>query len=223
MQKLGVIFDFNGTMFYDTEKHEKAWLQTLNDLIGREISPQEFKEKIHGRTTKDILIAMLERDISEEEYLKALTKKEMIYQQLALKDVDNFHLIPGLTDFLSYLKEHEVPTAIGTAAPKINMDFYEKHFHLSQWFSQRNIVYDEGNIKGKPCPDIFLRAAESMNMPPEKCIIFEDSPNGAWAANVAGAYKIIIVDYMGTSGDLKDFPSVSAVIPDYKNAERFLS
>lgn len=76
MQKLGVIFDFNGTMFYDTEKHEKAWLQTLNDLIGREISPQEFKEKIHGRTTKDILIAMLERDISEEEYLKALTKKE---------------------------------------------------------------------------------------------------------------------------------------------------
>ncbi len=220
---LGVIFDFNGTMFYDTDKHEKSWQEAIRKITGKNISPKDFKEKIHGRTTQDILKYFLKRDISDEEYQKYSTDKELIYQKLCLEDAEKFKLIKGLPKFLDFLKNHSVPMAIGTAAPKINMDFYEKYFHLSKWFPANRIIYDDGTVKGKPNPDIYLKAAKTLGLPPKKCIIFEDSPMGIEAAANAGAYKIIVLNPFGYSDDARNLPKVSAVIPDFTHAERLIN
>lgn len=51
----GVIFDFNGTMFFDSDKQEKAWRMYIKKMTGRDVSDEEFKERVHGRNNSDIL------------------------------------------------------------------------------------------------------------------------------------------------------------------------
>ena len=58
-------------------------------------------------------------------------------------------------------------------------------------------MYNDGTLKGKPEPDIFLRASARMQLSPSELIIFEDSKAGIKTAERAGAGKIYIVDSVG--------------------------
>lgn len=57
---------------------------------------------------------------------------------------------------------------------------------LDQWFEEEWIFSAEDVGQGKPAPDLFLHAAERMGVPPERCVVIEDSPLGVEAARAAG-------------------------------------
>ncbi|MBZ0287226.1 MAG: HAD-IA family hydrolase, partial [Anaerolineae bacterium] len=80
--------------------------------------------------------------------------------------------------------EQAIPTAIASSSPKAIIDAILKAQGWDTLFSVRCSAEDEA--RGKPAPDVYLRAAERLGINPGDCLALEDSPNGARAAVAAG-------------------------------------
>lgn len=187
----GVIFDFNGTLFWDTALHNKAWNIFLNkyDL---HFTDEEFFSQIHGRNNKDIFCSLFNAQLTDEQISEYIAEKEGLYQKLCLEG--NLSLAPGAEDFLFFLQEKRIPFTIATASGKENVDFYFKHLGISKWFDYNQIVFNDGTIKGKPDPEIYQKAMQLIGLAPEESIVFEDAIAGLQSAKNANAGKIIVVN-----------------------------
>lgn len=218
----GIIFDFNGTMFFDSDKHEKAWTIFIENLIGKKPTSFELKKYMHGRNTNSTISYFLDRELTEKEKREMPEKKEKIYRDLCLKDLENFKLAPGLVELLDYLKNENYPINIATASNIVNLKFYFKHFHLDNWFDFNKVVYDDGTVPGKPDPTLFIRACQNINLDPKNCIIVEDALSGLEAAHRAKAGKIIALGKTLDKNTLKDIPYIDDVIYDYYDFKKYL-
>lgn len=191
MNYKGVIFDFNGTLFWDTDLHNRAWDKFFDKYRIKMTDAEKF-QKMHGKNNKDILHSLFNNQLSETEVENLALEKELMYQELCLKT--EMKLAPGVEEFLTFLKDHTIPYTIATASGIENLDFYFKHLPLSDWFDQDKVVYNNGKIKSKPDPEIYITAMSVINRKAEDTIIFEDAIAGLEAARNAGAGKIIVVD-----------------------------
>lgn len=211
----GVIFDFNGTMFFDEWFQEQSWKQFIRQKGKDTISEEDFQKYIHGVNADISLAYILGRDLTRDEVLALEEEKEVLYRELCLKSTD-FKLAEGLTDFLDSLKEKQIPMTIATASGYNNVRFFFKELHLDRWFHFDKVVYNDGSFKGKPNPDIFLKASQKLHIPITDCIVFEDSRSGIEAAKRAKAKKVIGVASMLDEQTLNTL-GVTASIKDYQD------
>jgi beta-phosphoglucomutase-like phosphatase (HAD superfamily) len=113
---------------------------------------------------------------------------------------------------LDDLVKLEIPHTIATASGKNNVDFFIQHLDLDRWFEQEKIMYDDGQISGKPAPDLYLRAAENLNLSPESCVVVEDSHSGIQAAHAAGIGWLMALGPTQTHPKLAQLPGVDQVV-----------
>ena len=203
----GIIFDFNGTLFWDSEIQENAWKTFGTKLSGRNITDEEFNTYFHGRTNKDTLEYLTERVLTDKEVNELAQQKESIYRDLCKSDLNKFKLAPGVERYLDYLKENNIPFTIATASEINNVNFFIKEFQLDKWFDIIKIVYDDGTFRGKPEPDIYLKASEALNIQPDNCIVFEDALSGVQSAQRAGVKEIIAVVPEGRKNIFENQPN----------------
>lgn len=174
MKYKAVIFDFNGTLFYDTPFHNIAWQQITREITGKDLD-DELKIKMHGKNNKEILYCIQENmSIKDNEYYSKY--KEEVYRNICLEHPDKLHLVKGAIDCFEYLKDHDIPFTIASASIKDNIDFFVKTFELDKWFDPDKIIYDDGKHSDKI--SMFKDAAKLLNVEIEDCIIFEDSKTG---------------------------------------------
>jgi HAD superfamily hydrolase (TIGR01509 family) len=190
MRIKGVVFDFNGTLFWDTELQNRSWDHFL-EKYGLQLSAQEKNTWVHGINAKDTFEFLFKKTCSPEEVEKFTEEKEKIYREMCL--VQGMEWAPGAPELISFLKQNKIPVAIATASAFNNVEFFIEHFGLLQFFTRENIVYNDGSLRGKPHPDLFNRAIEKLGVSPHLTAIFEDSLAGVEAAQRAGAGKIFIV------------------------------
>lgn len=88
-----VIFDFNGTMFFDSDKHEQAWRRYLEQELGKRISWQTYQREVHGKDNADIVRYFWGAQVSAEEISRRSEEKESLYRELCL--ADKGRLSPG--------------------------------------------------------------------------------------------------------------------------------
>lgn len=207
----GIIFDFNGTLFWDSEIQENAWKTFGTKLSGRNITDEEFNTYIHGRTNKDTLEYLTERVLTDKEVNELAQQKESIYRDLCKSDLNKFKLAPGVERYLDYLKENNIPFTIATASEINNVNFFIKEFQLDKWFDIIKIVYDDGTFRGKPEPDIYLKASEALNIQPDNCIVFEDALSGVQSAQRAGVKEIIAVVPEGRKNIFENQPNLKII------------
>ena len=189
-----VIFDFNGTMMYDSPIHEGVWKDFL-PAHGVDIgSPEEYAKHIFGCSNRYILTHYL-GNIGEEEIARLTYEKEAEYRRRCLLDDDAFRLVDGLCDFLDALKAAGIPVTIATGSEINNVNFYfsSPKLGLDRWFDRDKVVYDDDSFPGKPAPDVYLRAAEAIGVPMSRCAVFEDSFSGVRAARSAGAAFVAVL------------------------------
>ena len=215
MKIKGVLFDFNGTMLFDSELQENVWRKFLKNKINREISNEEIHKYIHGGNNKTVLSHFFNRDFSNEEAEKLGEEKESMYRDMCLKDEKMFKLVKGLPEFLDKLKEDGIPVTIATGAPLSNVKFYFEYLDLGKWFDINKVVYTDGSFKGKPEPDIFLKAAKNIDVDIEDCAVYEDAILGIEAAKRANAAKIIAVSSTLENNKLSSIDGISYVIKDF--------
>ncbi len=191
MKFKGLIFDFNGVLWWDNHLQEQSWQQFSAQVRGNPFSEEEMAVHVHGRNNQHTLEYLTGRPVKGAELHQLIQQKETIYRQLCLEQAENFKLSPGAIELLDFLVAHHIPHTIATASGRTNLDFFVKHLHLDQWFDIEQIVYDDGTRPGKPAPDIYLQAASNLGLEPTHCIVIEDSRSGLQAAYAAGIGHII--------------------------------
>ena len=210
----GAIFDFNGTIFWDTAFHDLAF-DIFLEKHGVQLTDEEKRIKIHGQMNPDIMRNIFGNQLSEQEIHDYSQDKELIYRQLSFNDLK---FAPGAEELFDFLKSNGIPFTIASSSGIENISFYFANMQLDRWFTLDKVVYNNGTFRGKPHPDVFLEAAVKLGIKPEESVIFEDSKAGIVAAERAGAGKIYIVnsygeDYSGFTHD---------IITNFDNVDRSL-
>jgi beta-phosphoglucomutase-like phosphatase (HAD superfamily) len=65
------------------------------------------------------------------------------------------------------------------------------------------VVTRDDVVRGKPHPDLFLKAAWAIGIPPERCLAVEDSFNGIRAAHAAGMMPVMVPDLLAPTPDIR--------------------
>lgn len=217
----GIIFDFNGTLFWDSELHMEAWREFSRRLRGTPFSDEEMLKYMFGRTNEDIIAYAIGKRPSPALVEKFAVEKEQVYRDMCKRHPEIFKLAPFAEEFLNYLKESNIPRTIATMSEKDNVDFYIKEFHLEKWFDVEKIVYSDGIIPGKPAPDIYLIAAKRLGLDPQNCIVVEDAISGINAAKNAGIGKVVAIASMEKPDFYSDL-GVDLIITDFKDYKEIL-
>ncbi len=217
---IAVIFDFNGTLFDDTEFHNRAW-QNFAQKHGKAFSAEELEYQVHGFTNKEILEYLFHKELTPEERNSLSEEKEEIYRNICHQNPDKCVLASGAEEYLNRLKRWDVARNIATASYLKNVEMYFKMFALNRWFEQDKIIYDSGAFHGKPYPDMFLAAAEKIHIPIQQCLIIEDSLGGVQAAQRAGAAQIIAFNSDNNPGKFSQFDFVDQIVTDFRQVDMF--
>jgi len=211
----GVIFDFNGTLFFDSEKHVKAWNRLSQEIRGTGITPQELQEHFYGVPNNRAIEYLLQKTCDETELTRYSELKEAYYRDICREESSSFHLAEGATVYFDRLMEAGIPFAIASASIKANIDFFVESFGLDRWFAMERIIYDDGTFVNKV--EMFRRAAHTIGVPLEDCMIFEDSESGIRNALEAGCRNVVVVDSMGVAMKYFGEPAVVRIISDYRD------
>ena len=206
MNKLNaVIFDLDGTLLDNNDFHLKSWKQYLKQ-IGMEISDEDYKANISGRTNKDATEHVFNKKMTNDEAEQYYLEKEKIYRELyatVIKPVN------GLINLLTELQQNGIKMAIATSGILVNIDFMFDHVPIRHFFEQ---VINSTHIQnGKPDPEIFITTARKLQVYPENCVVFEDSIAGVEAANAAGMKVVALT----TTHTLEELHDADLVIDDY--------
>lgn len=194
MKQKAVIFDFNGTMLFDTMFQYDAWNRVLADCGREPIDEEEYRNVLCGRNSRETVEYLWGPGLSEYRTRYYCNTKKAIYQKLCLDDPEHFKLVPGLPKYLDALKELGIPFTIATSSSPYSVDFYYRNLGLDRWFDRDDIICNDRIKNGKPAPDLFLAAAKELGVPPKDCLVFEDANAGVRAANAAGIGAVIVLD-----------------------------
>lgn len=200
-----VIFDLDGTLLDNNSYHLQSWLEYLKN-IGRDISEEEYNANINGRTNKDVIQYIYNRQMPEEEILKYTLEKEALYRKLYKPFIKP---LAGLIDFLEVLKKKGIPMAIATSGIQPNIDFMFEEVPIKQYFTE--VVNSSHITKGKPDPEIYLKVASLLRITPKNCLVFEDAVVGIKSAKAAGM-KVIAV---ATTQPKEELSLADRIIDDY--------
>lgn len=209
----GVIFDFNGTLFFDNDKHILAWGEISKMLRGRGITEEELLEHFNGVPNQKIITYLLGREGIAEELETYSRLKEEFYRRFCLEDKEKFHLVEGAVEFFNDLKEKEIPFTIASASIKTNIDFFVKEFGLAKWINPEDIVYDDGSYENKVT--MFQDAAKKLRVDIKECMIVEDSVSGIYSAYLAGCRNIVVIDSSNRAEEYRALPGVVKVIQNF--------
>ena len=200
-----VIFDLDGTLIDNNSYHIEAW-KIFYNKIGKPFSKEEYTKNINGRINSDIFNYIFDTILSSEEIDLYSTEKEALYRELYEPHIKP---INGLIDFLEELEKEKIPKAIATSGLTPNINFMFEHVPIKKYYAD---VIDASQIsKGKPHPEIFLKAAAAVKANPENCVAFEDSVAGIRSAKAAGM-KVIGLTTTHIAEDIKE---ADLIIKDY--------
>ena len=200
-----VIFDLDGTLIDNNDYHLQSWKIYLKKM-GMEISDEDYKANISGRTNQDAVEYILNKKMTNENAAVYYLEKEKIYREIYAPVIKP---IAGLMNLLADLKEHQVAMAIATSGIQVNIDFMFKHIPIQKYFEK--VVNSTHISKGKPDPEIFLTTATMLGVEPENCVVFEDSTAGVQAAKAAGMKTVALT----TTHTQKELNNADTIIDDY--------
>ena len=181
---IGAIFDWDGVVIDSAVLHEKSW-----EILAKEINqmlPSDHFEKGFGKRNETIIGSMLGWSDDKLEIIKLGNRKEEIYRELGVKE--GIPLIAGSRNFITRLHRHSIPLVVGTSTERKNIELAIEQNKLIGFFA--GAVCSEDVSRGKPDPEIFLKAAQLINKDPQICVVFEDSTHGIEAAVHAGMIPV---------------------------------
>ena len=192
-----VLWDMDGTLLDSTEYHWLAWRAALR-VEGIKLSYDRFLASF-GQRNDTILRGHFGRAIPAAEIERIGDAKEERYRALVRER--GIALLPGVERWLKRLHAEGWRQAIASAAPRANVDTILAIVGAGACFDA--IVSAEDVQQGKPDPQVFVRAAERLSVPPARCIVVEDAPPGIEAAHRAGMRAIgVRTSHPGLEADI---------------------
>ncbi len=182
-----VIFDFNGTLYFDSDYHVQAWDEMAKIITNQPLDDQ-LRVLMHGKNNEEI-IRLLKPGIDDVRNKAYSLQKEAMYRKMCMNDQENLHLVEGAIALFQYLKQENIPFTIASASIKENIDFFIETFGLDEYFDVDAIIYDDGNYMNKV--DMFTTACRRFHIEPCEAMVIEDSVTGTSQAKQTGIGCII--------------------------------
>lgn len=196
-----VIFDLDGVIVSTDDCHYEAW-KKLADEEGIYFD-RKINDRLRGVSRMASLEIVLERAnkaYTGEEKAKLAERKNGYYRDFIKKLTPN-DILPGVIDNLAELKKNGIKIAIGSSSK--NTPVILKQIGLDGYF---DAVSDGNNItKSKPDPEVFLKAAEMLKIPPENCLVVEDADAGIEAGKRGGMKTLSVHGAKGADFETEDF------------------
>jgi beta-phosphoglucomutase family hydrolase len=179
-----VIFDMDGTLVASTEADFLAW-QKLFLEYGKHLSYESYFPLL-GKKSLDVVKEGL--GLHGDHALQAMHKKMEFFEDIVKEE--GITTLPNAEIFLREIQAANIPIALATSSRKMKMQLVMEESGLGKYFSV--FVTGEEVAHGKPDPEIFLLAAERLNVDPKFCLVIEDAINGVASAKAAGMKCIAI-------------------------------
>ncbi len=207
--KRAILFDMDGTLVDNMAYHTASWVQFFASR-GKQLDPDEFFRRMTGRHSAEILREWLDAGLSDAECAALTEEKESVYRRLY---APHQKALPGLEAFIAQAGAQGTALAVATSATVPNVRFTLDALGLRGHFDA--VVSAEDVARGKPAPDVFLKAAQACGADPRDCVVIEDAPLGLEAARRAGMRAVALTTTMPAEA-FQQFPHVIAVVPDYR-------
>jgi beta-phosphoglucomutase len=194
MKIKAVLFDMDGVLIEAKEWHYEALNKAL-DLFGMAISRYEHITTYDGLPTKTKLqMLSIERGLPEQLHafindMKQLYTMEMVHSQCKPKFIHEYAL--------SRLKGNGYKLAVCSNSIRNTVETMMEKASLRQYLDI--IISNQDVCKGKPDPEMYVKAMENLDLQPEECLIVEDNENGIKAAKASGAHLLVVEDVMDTN------------------------
>ncbi|MEJ5056114.1 HAD family hydrolase [Sphingobacterium sp. MYb382] len=205
MSKYAVIFDMDGVICHTNPFHALAF-QAFFDKYNIPYTEKEFEDHMYGKHNSHIMTYFFKRPIHGAELVALEEEKEGLFRKIY---ADHVETIPHYIPFLNGLKEAGFATAIATSAPRANMDLIVDVLGIRTMM--QSILASEDVKLHKPHPEVYLQSSNTIGVPPENCLVFEDSFSGITAGLNAG---MKVVGVLSTHAKA-DLPPCSFYINDY--------
>lgn len=190
--KLGVLFDWDGVVVDSSKSHEESW-EWLAQEEGLPL-PKDHFLKGFGKKNEWIIPNLLNWTQQKEEIHRLSLKKEYLYREVLKKT--GLQALPGVEKLLENLVQNKVPCIVATSSHKKNIEVSLDLLGFHKYF--QGIISSEDVSLGKPDPEVFAKAANKIEVPVERCVVFEDSyagieagkKGGMWVAGVATTHSM---------------------------------
>lgn len=188
MEIKAVIFDLDGVIVSTDEYHYQAW-KSISDEQNIYFD-RGINNRLRGVSRAESLEIVLEkpnREYTQAEKEVLLEEKNNIYKDL-LKNLSSSDILSGVNEVLDYLKSNNIKVAIGSSSKNTSL-ILQKIGLLNSF----DAIVDGTMIKkSKPDPEVFIMAADKLNVLSEECIVVEDAKAGVEAA-LAGNMKVAAI------------------------------
>ncbi|EGO2704066.1 beta-phosphoglucomutase [Enterococcus faecalis] len=185
---IGFIFDLDGVITDTAKFHYQAW-KALADSLGIPID-ETFNETLKGISRMDSLDRILAHGHRENAFTpaekKALAQQKNDHYVQLLEYLTTEDVLPGVVPLLQQAQARHIPCAVASASK--NAPLILEKLGVRAYFA--TIVDPDSLSKGKPDPEIFLAAADSIGVLPQNAIGFEDAQSGIDGLKAAGIYAV---------------------------------
>lgn len=197
----GVLFDLDGVLV-DTESQYSIFWGKMG--IEYNTGIPDFADRIKGSNLAAILNTYFPEKSVQDEIVKKLN---------AFQAAMTYEICPGVKEFISQLKQHNIPTCIVTSSDDKKM---EQLFAHQPYFRENfsNIITGDQVTNSKPHPECFLKGAQKIGVDIKDCLIFEDSMQGITAGLASGA-KVIALSTTCSIEQISTLTNV--IIPGFKD------
>ncbi|AWP27334.1 HAD family phosphatase [Paenibacillus sp. Cedars] len=190
------IFDMDGVIIDSEPMHFDVDIQVMN-YYGSAITHEQLEQYV-GMTNPEMWAAV------KEQHNLTPSVSEIIEYQLSNKiemlTSSEMEPIDGIRELLAELKARNIPAAIASSSPPVFIKAVLRKFDLLDHFEC--VVSGEEVERGKPAPDVYLKAAELLGVKPQDCMVLEDARHGVAAAKAAGMKCIGFVNPNSGNQDL---------------------
>jgi beta-phosphoglucomutase len=229
----GFIFDLDGVLIDSSKIHYAGWKRVIN-RFGKDFDYETFRRSYFGKRGQDTIELIFGKGKFSPEEAKKLSDEVDSNFVNVVGEVGV--PIRGALEFIRMLKEANEKVALATSAPRQNVDAFLEAFSLSEAKPQTSdgslknnsdygtfdaIVCGDDVSRGKPDPEVFLKAAAKLGESPKECIVFEDSVAGVTAAKAAGMTCVALL----TTTTREALRNADYFIEDFldKNLNKFIS
>jgi beta-phosphoglucomutase family hydrolase len=200
-----VLFDMDGVIVDNLPYHVEAWLLFCN-RNGIALTKEVFYKELNGMNSKDTFEWFYKKEMTRAEVEVLEEEKELLYREFYAQ-----HRKPakGLLTFLHDLRSRGIKTALATSAGPGNIDFIVDGLGIRDQFDA--IIGGAEVTKGKPDPEIYVKAAALVGVSPADCLVIEDSLQGIASGQAAGARVVGIT----TSHSAEELAHTDFCAPDF--------
>lgn len=195
MPRTVAVFDWDGVVIDSSGAHERSW-EALAQEEGRPLPADHFKRGF-GKRNELIIPNILGWAHDPAEVTRLSLRKEALYREIAR--TGHVRLLPGVRELCGALQALAIPCVIGTSTHKANLALSFELFGIGHFFA--GAIASEDVSKGKPDPEVFLKACALGGGEPAVSFVFEDSFSGI-QAGLAGGFITIALATTHPSAEL---------------------